>query len=729
MSRLRAAVIAIGLGFCAIASAQDYAFTAPASADDPRLPAAISDLAMRILPVYEEKDTERYLANLAALQMVSGNVEPAAETRRFLRERRAASGRHLRVPRVMFHDLQIRALAAAQATRTAYSEVYARALSETLASLDDRESHALGVLLSAPPVHSKDVLQAALDRVHGDSRLPQDRAFDLIWKFLAAEGYRQFADVVPAVIEQDRRRRYRYDDGLTLMSREGVALALRVVQPRGETQRRPTLLEFRIHAGPDEAAAGAAHGFVGVVATALRGPDELMPFRFDGQDARAVIDWIVAQPWSDGRVGMVGEGYSGFAAWAAAKRAPAALKAIATIDPMAPGIDFPAEGRVFRNDAFRWVLELAPAAPRWNAARWATIHHDWYTSGQAYRRFEKIVGQDNPIFRTWLAHPSYDRWWQKAIPFQQEFAALDLPVLTLLRAPGAQAGGLHYVSEHLRRRPTADHTLLIAAQESARLDAMAQLDLRELRLQWFGHVFRRSEKPAVLRDRVNLRVAGAQSWRHALSLAALAAEPQRLYLRAVAGRPTRELSLEADASAPPVELAVDLRDRGDASPSGAHDPQAHSLRFVSAPLTEPMALAGALRGQLDLWIDAMDVDLRIAAYEQLPAGGQIALFEPYVFRASYARDRTRRQLLRAGVRQTLPFEVERIVARQLARGSRIVLVLGVNKRPNHQINYGSGREVSSESRAQARRPLKMRWYGGSYIELPTQPTPSSRDPS
>src|SRR3546814_10905289 len=76
----------------------------------------------------------------------------------------------------------------------------------------------------------------------------------------------------------------------------------------------------------------------------------VVPFRYDGVDADAVIRWIARQPWSDGRVGMYGSDYAGFAAWAATKSLPKALKAIATVDPMAPGISFPMEGHIFRKD-------------------------------------------------------------------------------------------------------------------------------------------------------------------------------------------------------------------------------------------------------------------------------------------------------------------------------------------------------------------------------------------
>lgn len=35
-----------------------------------------------------------------------------------------------------------------------------------------------------------------------------------------------------------------------------------------------------------------------------------------------------------------------------------------------------------------------------------------------------------------------------------------------------------------------------------------------------------------------------------------------------------------------------------------------------------------------------------------------------------------------------------------------------------QINYGSGKDVSDETVADAGEPLRLRLYGGSFIEIP-----------
>ncbi len=47
-----------------------------------------------------------------------------------------------------------------------------------------------------------------------------------------------------------------------------------------------------------------------------------------GRDGKSLVDWIAAQSWSDGRVGMVGSSYQGFSQYATAAERPAALRAI-----------------------------------------------------------------------------------------------------------------------------------------------------------------------------------------------------------------------------------------------------------------------------------------------------------------------------------------------------------------------------------------------------------------
>jgi hypothetical protein len=48
-----------------------------------------------------------------------------------------------------------------------------------------------------------------------------------------------------------------------------------------------------------------------------------------------------------------------------------------------------------------------------------------------------------------------------------------------------------------------------------------------------------------------------------------------------------------------------------------------------------------------------------------------------------------------------------------------VLVIGINKRADRQINYGSGKDVNSETLADADAPVRVRWHARSHVEIQT----------
>ncbi len=58
------------------------------------------------------------------------------------------------------------------------------------------------------------------------------------------------------------------------------------------------------------------------------------------------------------------------------------------------------------------------------------------------------------------------------------------------------------------------------------------------------------------------------------------------------------------------------------------------------------------------------------------------------------------------------------MSRRLQPGSRLVVVLRVIKERGRQINYGTGKDVSDETIADAKEPLEIRWFDDSIVSLP-----------
>jgi putative CocE/NonD family hydrolase len=737
------------------AVAQDFDFKPPASVSDPTAPAVMRDLAERLLPVYQENDQDRYLRNLSGLQLVAGNYTAAWQTRQQLRERRKNVDAHRPAGRSVIYDIYAYAKSREADGKGPFTKAYATAYRAIVSPLSGLDADLVTGWLAAPVAPFRDAAQRAFDQWRPQGRIPQQDAVDLIWNWLTFDAYRNFHPLVAALNEEDDSQRYVTDWDVLIKTPDGANISAVTVRPKDDSKPLPTLLEFTIYVDSRTFAREcAAHGYVGIVAFTRgerRSRGEVVPFKRDGEDARTVINWIAKQPWSDGRVGMYGGTYSAFTQWAAvAKHLPPALKAIATHSATGPGIDFPMTGNIVRNAGYRWsgcVANLKDFDEKTcsDDAKWRSLDEAWYTSGKPYRELEHALGDRNLIFHDWLDHPSYDRFWQKLIPFKDQFRRVKIPVLaTTGYYAGGEVGTLYYFTEHLKADPHANHTLLIGPYDDGSMqhgapanlqgytvDQNALIDLRELRYQWFDSIFKGAEKPALLKDRINYEVMGSNEWQHAPTLEAMGKGVLKLYLDSAVldteplkGEAHR-LALRKTSDSKFVQHTVNLADRSDAALPPPNGIQSKSLQtrnavvFLSDPLKNSQEFSGLFSGKLDFTINKMDVDLTIAIYELLGSGDYVQLFDPpYEFRASYARDRTNRQLLKAGERQQLTFKSDRLTSRKLEAGSRLVVVLSVNKRPDRQINYGTGGAVNEESADDARVPVRIRWYSDSYIDIP-----------
>jgi uncharacterized protein len=725
--------------------AQLFDFRAPAS---PAVAAAaISDLASRLIPVYQDADPERYLANLSALQMAVGDYAAADISRQSLRDRRRKSDFGLPVSQAVVFDIYAHAKALEIENKVTFADAFTSSFRDSMRPLDDRDEFAVARWLGTPPSVYRDALQREFDQYRSRDRIDESDAIELIWKYVAFDAYRTFGALVVLLNAEDDHRRYATDSGIVIQSPGGASISVTVIRPTGLNKPLPALLEFTASDAQGNAKESAARGYVGVVANAAKRKSTagIDPFEFAGADAREVINWIAKQAWSDGRVGMYGDAYSGFAPWAAAKKLPKALKAIATSVSVVPGVNFPMEGNIYQNSAYGWSLQMTDAArvdepdPA-DAPEWRALNEKWYRSGRPYRDLGRLYGKHNPVFIRWLNHPSYDRYWQNFLPYREQFAHIDIPVLTMTGYYAASApGDLYFFTQHHRYNPRANHTLLIGPYDEStmhagataslrgyQLDAAALIDFRELRYQWFDHVFKDAALPALLSDSVNYEVMGANEWRHAASLDAMADGSLRYYLDAAGSGANHRLSLRKKTSDEFVQHNADFVDRRDAAWTAPTDLISKSLAprfgtiFVSEPLSKASAFSGLFSGHLDLEVNKMDLDLNITLYELLANGDYVRLFSPtYEVRASYAQDRAHRHLLKAGERQKLVFKSERLTSRQLQAGSRIALVLSIAKRPDREINYGTGGDVSEESIADGKIPIKIRWYNDSYIDIPT----------
>jgi uncharacterized protein len=109
----------------------------------------------------------------------------------------------------------------------------------------------------------------------------------------------------------------------------------------------------------------------------------------EADDIRAVIDWIAAQPWCDGNVGMLGVSYLAISQYKTAALGPAALKAIV-----------PWEGFT---DAYRDLFRPGGVRERGFSTMWTTITR-------------RTTRQSVDIGAETRARPLDDDWWRSLAP-------------------------------------------------------------------------------------------------------------------------------------------------------------------------------------------------------------------------------------------------------------------------------------------------------------------------
>lgn len=534
-----------------------------------------------------------------------------------------------------------------------------------------------------------------------------------------------------------------------IRTKDGATLSAIVERPQ-TTGRVPTVFEFTIYANPEQAhvacAELAGRGYAGVIAYTrgkYQSPDAIVPYEHDGADARAVLDWIVRQPWSDGRVGMVGGSYSGFTAWAAAKHRHPALKAIAVSAAAIPGQGWPMVNNVFINPNYAWSFyvtnnKLLDDAVDADNRRSRKLPFDWFASGRPYRELDAVDGTPNPLLQRWLRHPSFDGYWQDMVPYGNEFARIDIPVLTITGYyDDAQISALQYFKEHVARARDPEHYVVIgpydhlgthAGQKPAELrgytlDPVAQMDSHALKLGFMDYVLSGKPKPALLADRVNYEMMGANEWRHARSLEAMHGIPMRLYFSAQKDGDLYSLANRQPPSGSRIVHEVDLADRVKLHNFNAYPGQIVQgpLRYITesifatTPFEAATSIAGEFAGELVLAVNKKDFDLGVTVFESHPDGTLFHLATA-LQRASYA-DPGKRKLLTPGKEHRLRFTTG-LVARKMQPGARLLVLVDVNKNPMAQINYGTGKDVSDESIEDAGEPLKLEILGGSYLEVP-----------
>ena len=597
----------------------------------------------------------------------------------------------------------------------------------------------------------RDYLLYLINSAKQEQSLTQNSLLNLIYNF---EYYWVYADLKPVAeeqVEQEVFNRFDIQSDVLITTPDGVELSAVVVTKKGAKKKRPTALQFTIYANKDyhisNALHAASHGYNAVFANSRgkrQSSNPITPWRYDGEDANRVIDWISRQSWSDERVVMYGGSYNGFTTWAATKHRHPSLKAIAAFAAASPITGLPVQNNVFLTPNYEWYFFVTNNKNMDDSVyadyqRWSKLKTNLFESGRAFKDIDAIDGQPNPWFQELIKHPEYDEYYQAMAPWQEDYAKIDIPVLSVTGYfdPG-QVSALDFLKRHYKHKPDANHTLLIGpyshrgAQGKAdtsfsniEIDPVAlHKDTEELTFQWFDHILYGMEKPQLLKDKVNYQLMGSNKWLHHSSYSELNQQGIGYYL-SFEGEQGKLVNSEPKQHTK-VTQVVDLANREvqhNLSPWPIVQDKLVAetgVVYRSEPFAKAMQYAGEPGGYFDISINKRDVDLGFSLYQQKP-NGELQLLSHYLGRASYARDMSQRQLLLPNKKTRVPLANGQMMAQVIEQGSRLVLVVDVNKNEFAQVNMGTGKDVSEEVIADGKNKLEITWHSSSKLHLPIKP--------
>lgn len=523
-------------------------------------------------------------------------------------------------------------------------------------------------------------------------------------------------------------------------------LTITTFRRKNQTKPCPAILYNNIYAGDRDYMLGlraAIRDYVGVVVN-VRGkrnsPDLIEPFEHEAEDLYEVIDWISKQLWCNRKVAMTGGSYLGFSQWGALKKKiHPALKTI--VPQVAVGIgtmDYPMINNVFMNYMLPWLRlvtnnKLEDFKDFDNDDQWVNVYNKYYLEGKKFKDLDSICGKRNLIFQRWLEHPCQDSYWQKMAPFKNDFSKINIPILTTTGFFDAdQRGALYYFNEHYKFNKKAEHYLLMGPYDHAmgqsygwneveghKLDDEAKINIINVCYDWFDYILKGKTKPVILKNKVNIQIMGTNKWKHFNSMNQTSSSKLKFYLNTNKG--TNSVFAKPNSETY-YSQKVDLKIRNENDKyysTGKDSTEIKSNKIVveSEILQEDIIINGAFTGNLKLAINKKDIDLRIELIQVTPEGKIIDLSE-YIGRASYARDNSKRQLLKPNQLESIPIHNSMFIGKKIEKGSKLVVIYGLNKSMYWQINYGTGKDVSDESIDDAKEPFEIKWYNDSYIEIP-----------
>jgi putative CocE/NonD family hydrolase len=275
-------------------------------------------------------------------------------------------------------------------------------------------------------------------------------------------------------------------------------------------------------------------------------------FAQEPHDGYDIVEFLAKQPWSNGKITMWGGSYAGYDQWATLKELSPHLATIVPVAAAHAGVDFPFYKGIWSGYVMQWLTFTSGKTESNNlfgeSAFWIQKFREIYLGELPFNTLDRIVGNRTTAFQKWLQHPTYDGYWQAMAPTPEQYAKMNVPILTITGDYDAdQLGAMSYYREHMRNGDAegrAKHYLVIGPWDhpgtrtpkkevgGLTFGDASLLDMNDIHRQWYDWTLKNEPKPDFLKKRVAYYVVGpgAENWKCADDLDSITAEHRKLYL-------------------------------------------------------------------------------------------------------------------------------------------------------------------------------------------------------
>jgi putative CocE/NonD family hydrolase len=408
--------------------------------------------------------------------------------------------------------------------------------------------------------------------------------------------------------------------------RDGTVLRADLYLPQraGTNGRFPTLVSFEGYSKASINTAGDINDYVSrgyaVLDVDIRGignsQGEWHSYSPQSQeDHYDVIEWAAAQPWSTGKIGVVGISYGAIMTFLAASTFPPSVKML---------IPHMGAGDNYRGVWFNGGIPPAEGRAAWHLLPIAAGVVPPQTTVDVIGYDEKLAALMEDFYVEALSHPTLDTWWTSRITLAPDHQAMAKAGLAILFSDGWQ----DYFLWPMQRvyRDFAPHAgsrarLIIGPWSHASNDGVLPYTYQEFAVLWCDRFLKGVNNGVDKLPKVLIYVQGPNQWRFEKDWPIPDARATRLYMHSVksgtsssANDGTLSVAAPTTGDAPATQAyipaATATSGNGGAQPSGDQSAQETfaSLTWTTAPLSSPTEVTGPIIVNFWASADATDTD-------------------------------------------------------------------------------------------------------------------------